>query len=335
VFLELTHAKAGNPVSVDMKSAPGTQVVVVCGGPIGTGGASQDLHHELMVDLWSVHSVRHCVQPVDQHLPSERGIGSRRTGTAASAGFLADPVGSAAPALEQQAILDDFARHTDVARILARSAANVYTSGQLLNLMFIVVLGALIVTNEYFHQTATATFLATPHRTRVIVAKLVAGVGLATGFWFVTTAINVGIGALNFTSTGYGFPFRDPDIVRSVAMNLLAYVIWAVLGIGLGVLIQSQLGATITAAALYWISWPVAVLLFGIIRQFVIHDDRVWQFVVLLPGVASFIMVSTERLQFAVDTFGPPWWVGAVVLLGYGLVAGVVGTLITRKRDIS
>jgi ABC-type transport system involved in multi-copper enzyme maturation permease subunit len=236
---------------------------------------------------------------------------------------------------EQQAILDDFARHTDVARILARSAANVYTSGQLLNLMFIVVLGALIVTNEYFHQTATATFLATPHRTRVIVAKLVAGVGLATGFWFVTTAINVGIGALNFTSTGYGFPFRDPDILRSVAMNLLAYVIWAVLGIGLGVLIQSQLGATITAAALYWISWPVAVLLFGIIRQFVIHDDRVWQFVVLLPGVASFIMVSTERLQFAVDTFGPPWWVGAVVLLGYGLVAGVVGTLITRKRDIS
>jgi ABC-type transport system involved in multi-copper enzyme maturation permease subunit len=245
------------------------------------------------------------------------------------------PIDQRPPPSEQRAILDDFARQTDVARILARSAANVYTSGQLLTLMFIVVLGALIVTNEYFHQTATATFLTTPHRTRVIVAKLVAGVVLATGFWFVTTAINVGVGALNFTTTGYGFPFNDPGIIRSVAMNLLAYVIWVVLGIGLGVLIQSQLGATITAAAMYWISWPVAVLLFGIIRQFVIHDDRVWQFVVLLPGVASFIMVSTERLQFGIDTYGPPWWVGALVLLGYGLVAGFVGTLITRKRDIS
>ena len=37
--------------------------------------------------------------------------------------------------------------------------------------MFIVVLGALIVTNEFFHQTATATFLTTPRRTRVIVEQ--------------------------------------------------------------------------------------------------------------------------------------------------------------------
>ena len=60
-----------------------------------------------------------------------------------------------------------------------------------------------------------------------------------------------------------------------------------------------------------------------------------WDFVVVLPGVASFIMVSAERLQFGPDSTGPPWWVGALVLLGYGVVAGVVGTLITRKRDIS
>jgi hypothetical protein len=31
----------------------------------------------------------------------------------------------------------------------------------------------------------------------------------------------------------------------------------------------------------------------------------------------------------------PPQWVGAVVLIGYGVVAGVIGTLITRRRDIS
>jgi len=31
----------------------------------------------------------------------------------------------------------------------------------------------------------------------------------------------------------------------------------------------------------------------------------------------------------------PPRWVGAVVLIGYAIVAGVVGTMITKRRDIS
>jgi hypothetical protein len=31
----------------------------------------------------------------------------------------------------------------------------------------------------------------------------------------------------------------------------------------------------------------------------------------------------------------PVWWVGALVLVGYGVLFGAVGTLITRKRDIS
>lgn len=232
-------------------------------------------------------------------------------------------------------IMEDFRRSTDVPRLLASSAANVYTSGQLLNLIFIVVLGALVVTNEYFHQTATATFLATPRRTRVIINKLGAAVVLATGFWFAVTAIDFGVGALNFGTSGYGVPFADWNIIRSILMNLVAYVCWALLGVGLGVLIQSQLGATITGVALYVVSWPLASILFGLIRRYVIQDDWVWNLVVALPGVASFIMVAPERVQFFANSYAPPWWVGMLVLLGYGLVAGTIGTLITRRRDIS
>jgi len=33
--------------------------------------------------------------------------------------------------------------------------------------------------------------------------------------------------------------------------------------------------------------------------------------------------------------FAPTWWAAALVLVGYAVVAGVLGTLITRKRDIS
>jgi biotin transporter BioY len=124
-------------------------------------------------------------------------------------------------------------------------------------------------------------------------------------------------------------------VLRSVLMSLLAFVIWAVLGVGLGVLIRSQLGATLTGAFAYLLSFVLAFAFFGLIRQFVIKEDWVWNWMVSVPGVASQVMISAEPLQFGPNESGPQWWVGALVLIGYGILAGVVGTLITRKRDIS
>ena len=238
-------------------------------------------------------------------------------------------------ASEQQQILEDFARSTDVPRVLAEQAANVFTSGQFFGLMLVAILGAIVVTNEYYHQTATATFLTTPRRTSVVMAKLGAAVLLAAGFWFVASAISVLVGGLNFSAKGFGFPLTDPVITRAVLMNLLAYVLWAILGVGFGVLIRSQLGATITTAGLYLISVPAALLVFGLIRAYLIQNDAVFNFIVLVPGVASMVMVSAEPIQFGPGANGPAWWVGALVLVGYSALAGVIGTLIMRKRDIS
>jgi hypothetical protein len=80
---------------------------------------------------------------------------------------------------------------------------------------------------------------------------------------------------------------------------------------------------------------PAALIVFGLIRNYLIQDDAVFNFVVLVPGVASMVMVSAEPLQFGPGADGPAWWVGALVLVGYGVLAGFIGTLIMRKRDIS
>jgi ABC-type transport system involved in multi-copper enzyme maturation permease subunit len=245
------------------------------------------------------------------------------------------PAGQGGPTPEEiKRNEDSYYASIDVARILVRSAANVYTSGQFFGLLFMVILGALIVTNEFFHQTATTTFLTTPHRSHVILGKLAAAVVLAVGFWLLITVIDLSVGSAYFGFNGHSIPLADWPVLRSVLMNLLAFVIWAVLGVGLGVLIRSQLGATLTGAAAYLLSFPFAFTLFGLIRQFVIKEEWVWNWIVSVPGVASQVMISPERTQIA-TTLGPDWWVGALVLTGYGVVAGVVGTLITRKRDIS
>ncbi|HLT09217.1 MAG TPA: ABC transporter permease subunit [Micromonosporaceae bacterium] len=230
---------------------------------------------------------------------------------------------------------DSYRRSIDIGRILVTSSANILTSGQFFGLLFIVVLGALVVTNEFHHQTATTTFLATPRRSRVVGAKLVAAVVLAGVFWGVTTVANLAVGSIFFAVEGYSIPLTDWPVVRSVIMNLLAYVVWAVLGVGLGALIRSQLGATITGAAFYMLSYPIAFTFFGMVRTFIIKEDWVMNGIVLVPGVASQIMISPEPIQIGFASGGPPWWTGALVLIGYGVVAGILGTLILRQRDIS
>jgi ABC-type transport system involved in multi-copper enzyme maturation permease subunit len=236
---------------------------------------------------------------------------------------------------QQELIRNQFAIDSDLHRVLANVSANVFTSGQFFGLLFITVLGCLIVTNEFFHQTATTTFLATPHRSQVIGSKLAAGAVLGVMFWLITTVIDVAVGAAYFSSTNRDVLLGESTVTRSILLNLLAFVIWAVLGIGLGVLLRSQLGATITAAASYLLAYPVAIIFFGLIRTFVIKDDGVFKAMVLVPGVDSQIMVSPERIQLGPSVLGPPWWVGGLVLLAYGVLAGAVGTVLTRRRDIS
>jgi ABC-2 type transport system permease protein len=223
----------------------------------------------------------------------------------------------------------------DLHRVLANASANVFTSGQYFGLLFVSLVGCLIVTNEFFHQTATTTFLATPHRSQVILSKLVAGGLLAVGFWLLTTVIDVAVGSLYFSSNGYDILLVEWDVIRSMLLNLLAYVIWVVLGIGLGVLIRSQVGATVTAAAAYLLAYPAAFAFFGLIRNYVIQDDSVYQAMILVPGVDSQIMVSPERLPLTSTALAPPWWGGALILLAYAVLAGTIGTVLTRRRDIS
>src|SRR5690606_4978094 len=70
-------------------------------------------------------------------------------------------------------------------------AANLYTAGQFFGLMFSFLLGTLLMTNEFQHQTASVTFLATPDRTRVVIAKLITAVMVGMGFWVLATTVDI------------------------------------------------------------------------------------------------------------------------------------------------
>jgi ABC-2 type transport system permease protein len=213
---------------------------------------------------------------------------------------------------------------------LARDAGGIYTSGQYFGGLFVALMAILMITNEYYHQTATATFLATPRRARVIVAKFVAAVLMAVAAWAFTTLLNVAIGA---PSLAGGAWLRSPAVAHAIGVNLMMYVLWAVFGIGLGALIRSQNGATVTQALMYTTGYFASYLIFEVLYAFVWTSDTMIKGMVLVPGVAAQIAEGSE-FPLPNDVRIAPG-VGVAVMLAYGVVMAVVGTWRLRSRDVA
>jgi hypothetical protein len=207
--------------------------------------------------------------------------------------------------------------------------ADLFTAGQFFGSMFVMLLGALLFTNEFFHQTATATFLATPRRGLVIAAKFVTVVFIAVTFWVVFTALDVAAGSAVLSSMDKPVLLGEWPVQRAILLNLAAYALWGVLGVGLGVLIRNQVAAMVFGTILYLIG-SFAGVVFFLIRQYLIKQDWVLTAQVALPSEAARIMTTVGQPY----PQAAPQWVGAVVMLGYGLLFGMIGAMITKRRDV-
>jgi ABC-2 type transport system permease protein len=213
---------------------------------------------------------------------------------------------------------------------LAKIAADMMTSGQFFGLLFAMIIGILVVTNEFFHQTATTTFMTNPHRTAVILAKSVAALLFGALFWLVATVLDAIATPIYLHSQDVSVSIFQWTVVQSVLLNLLAFVVWSIFGLGLGTLIRSQIGSVITGMALYLLGFAAVLVIFNLIHAAYPHD---WVLTaqVIAPAVASTVMITPGR----VFDHAPPQWVGAVVLIGYAVVTGAFGIWLTRRRDIS
>jgi ABC-type transport system involved in multi-copper enzyme maturation permease subunit len=224
-----------------------------------------------------------------------------------------------------------FAEAHDQHLQLVRAAGSIFTSGQFFGLVLVMLLGILVVTNEFQYQTATATFLTTPRRSRVVFGKLVAAVGLGMLFWLVSQVISFVSGLLFFHNIHATASLGEWAVQRAMLFNAAAYLLWAVFGFGLGTLIRSQIGSVVTGMAVYLVGYVGGIGVFILIRTYLIHGDWVLTSAVSLPSIASQIMISPDKLY----PQSAQWWVAALVMVGWSLLAGVIGLLLTRRRDVS
>lgn len=215
-------------------------------------------------------------------------------------------------------------------------AANIFTSGQYIGGLLVTLLAILLITNEYYHQTATTTFLATPRRTSVVISKFLMAMMAAAVVWAVTTALDLLFGSWFLSSQGLSTQLSSWPVGRAILINLLMYALWGIFGIGLGVLLRSQIGATITAALVYTIGAIAALLVFALLYQYVVGHQHpgIYKGMVIVPSIAAEVASGSLTVPIP-ENQAPVWWVGVIVMVVYGVVMATVGTLILRKRDIS
>jgi ABC-2 type transport system permease protein len=214
---------------------------------------------------------------------------------------------------------------------LVTQASTIYTSGQLIGLLLACLLAIVLVTIEFQQLTATSTFLTTPRRRDVVTAKLGTALIAAVIAWFVTTVMSVVAGAIFLHQQGYSTQLGTGSVERAVALNLAAYLLWALFGIGFGTLIRNQLGATISATILYLIGNGAAGQLFALLNTYVIKHNWVLTAQVIVPSTASTVMISPHQ-PF---DFAPHQWVGAVVIIVWAVVFGLLGVRALQRRDIA
>lgn len=185
--------------------------------------------------------------------------------------------------------------------------------------IFTLILGVLIVTWEYRHGTITPTFLVTPRRERVVIAKVVTS--FVVGAVLAVAAIVLALGMAQF--------FVDLDIQRGhwelIGRIVFASAAWAVLGVGLGAAVQSQVGGIVIAFVYFLVAEPLLAW-------------RAGDFADYFPGAAFDRLIARGTIAAAEgeipeDTYSLS--VAALLVAAYALAATAVGGFLADRRDVS
>lgn len=185
---------------------------------------------------------------------------------------------------------------------------------------FAAILGAIGLTGEYRHRTATATFLATPHRGRVVAAKLVVHAAAGIGYAMVCMAVNAAVVLPWLSSRHIPVAVHSGDLAATAGGVVATVALFGLIGVGLGALLREQV-ATVVVLLVY---------LF-VVENVLTNIPGLHAWTPYLPGQAEEALVGSTLADR--DLLAP--WQGGLLLAGYGLVLAAAGTLLAVRRDIT
>jgi len=210
--------------------------------------------------------------------------------------------------------------------------AILYSTATAVGYVFPLLIGTLMVTTEFRHKTLTPTFLATPKRGVVLWAKIVVGIGVGALFGVLGVLSSAVPAAGLLAGYGLGTDLTSADTWALFGRMILAFVLWVLVGIGVGALIRNQVGAIVGVLVFTQFLEPVG-------RAAAAFVDGLSDVTRFLPGAASDALVGASVFTAATPggTGGDAleWWVGGAVLLGYAAVFLALGHLFSWRRDVT
>lgn len=181
-----------------------------------------------------------------------------------------------------------------------------------------LLLGMLLVTNEFRHGTIARTLLLTPHRGVLMAVKFVAGALAGLGLAALSLATTVAVAVIWLSLLDV--PLEPGEAGGGIWRGLLAAVLVGVFGAAVGGVVHSQVGALVGTLVWIFVAEPIVWALLGLVDLDGISD--------YLPAATVLGIADTEGegLSFATTT---------ITLCGWIAIAAVLAVLRTERRDIT
>ncbi|MEE6272102.1 ABC transporter permease subunit [Georgenia sp. MJ206] len=199
--------------------------------------------------------------------------------------------------------------------------------------VFPFLLGALLITAEYRHGTLSRSLLLSRSRLDFYTAKTVVGAGTGLAYGIAAAAVGGVTTAAVLTMRGISSDVGTAEIQGILLRTVAAFVLWALIGVGLGALLRNQ-AVTIGVVLLFTLFIEPTLTSMGN------ENADLNTFAKYLPGAASLSLVwpptgsETRGMGAALESLG--WVEGGLVLAAYAAVAVVAGYLVSlRRRDIT
>ena len=184
--------------------------------------------------------------------------------------------------------------------------------------LFGLVLGLVIATGEFRHQTITPTLLATPQRLRIVGAKLLAGgvVGALAAIFIQLLATLLEVLSLTLRSIPVHL-FSGSGYWKDNAVVIVAAICWCALGAAIGTALRNQPATLVVSIIWVLVAEHIFVHFFPSVGKF-------------LPATAMAAFISRGDADNALSM-----WPGLLVSLGWIAVFGVAAWQLLERRDVS
>jgi ABC-2 type transport system permease protein len=191
----------------------------------------------------------------------------------------------------------------------------VFGRGEYLGALFAALVGAMSITAEIRHGTIRPTFLVTPHRGRVVAAKVGASILMGAGFGLAASTVAVGVGAAVLPAQGIDVQLDGGDYALLIAGGTAASALWAAIGVGIGAVVRDQVPTLLGISA-----WLLFVE--GLFGENLVDVSR------LAPGTLGVAISGQEP-----DTLLAPA-LSLLLLALYATAAAAAGWVATTRRDV-